>query len=137
VVSVGGVVWAKLPLLPGYHKVDPATYGISDPGNLLNPDTGLTSLLVDPTDATYKGQVRVNGVVLDQVDATLSGEAVDKIFGSADPTKPVHAQFGIEPSNHEIRTAVITGPLFSTTQDSTFTIGLSNYGESITISAPS
>ncbi len=136
VVSVGGVVWAKLPLLPGYHKIDPAKYGISDPGNLLNPDTGLSSLLLEPTNATYKGQVRVDGVVLDQVDATLPGAAVDKIFSSADPSQPVDAQFGIEPSTHEIRSATITGPFFSSSQKSTLAIGLSNYGETVSISAP-
>jgi hypothetical protein len=137
VVSVGGVVWAKLPLLPGYHKIDPAKYGISDPGNLLNPQTGLSSLLVEPTNATYAGQTRVDGVVLDQVDATLPGAAVGALLGSADPSQPVQAQFGIEPTNHEIRSAVITGPFYSKTQNSTFTLTLSNYGETVLISAPS
>lgn len=137
VISVDHVVYAKLPLLPGYHTINPANYGISDPGNFLNPDTGLSSLLVEATSATYEGQTRVGGVVLDQVKAVLPGEAVDKVLGSADASKPVDAEFGIEPTSHEIRTAVLTGPFFSKTTNSTFTLALSNYGETVTISAPS
>jgi LppX_LprAFG lipoprotein len=136
VTSVGHVVWAKLPLLPGFHKINPADYGFGDPGQFINADTGLASLLTTPTSAAYDGQARVDGVVLDRVKAQLPGPPVAALLGSADSKAPVAAELGIDPATHQIRSVVLTGPFFSTQQPSTFTLTLSRYGESIHVSAP-
>lgn len=136
VISVGHVVYAKLPLIPGYHKVDPASYGFGDPGQFIDPATGLSSLLVAPTTAAYDGQTRVGGVVLDRVKAQLPGPQVAQLLGSADSKAPVDAEIGIDPSSHQIRSVVLTGPFFSSTQRSTFTLTLSSYGESVQVRAP-
>ena len=136
VISVGHVVWAKLPLLPGYHKVNPKDYGFGDPGQFIDQQTGLSSLLATPTSATYDGQSRVDGVVLDRVKAQLPGPPVAALLGSADSAAPVSAELGIDPTSHQIRSVVLTGPFFSKQQPSTFTLTLSKYGESVHVSAP-
>jgi hypothetical protein len=136
VVSVDHVVWAKLPLLPGYRKIDPHAYGFGDPGQFIDPDTGLSSLLVAPTSATYDGQTRVDGTVVDRVKALLPGPPVANLLGSADASKPVSAELSIDPASHQIRRVVLSGPFFSTSQPSTFTLTLSKYGESVTVRAP-
>jgi lipoprotein LprG len=136
VISFGHVVWAKLPLIPGYHKINPADYGFGDPGQFIDPDTGLSSLLATPVTATYDGQTRVDGVVLDRVKAQLPGPPVAALLGSADSKAPIDAELGIDPSTHQIRSVVLTGPFFSA-QPSTFTLTLSKYGEHVNVSAPS
>ncbi len=136
VISTGGVVYAKLPLLPGYHKIDPKQYGFGDPGQFIDPTTGLSSLLATPTSATYESQTRVGGVVLDRVKAVLPGAPVAALLGSADAKAPVTAELGIEPASHQIRSVVLTGPFFDAKQQSTFTLTLSKYGESVAVSAP-
>jgi lipoprotein LprG len=136
VISAGHVVWAKLPLIPGYHKINPKDYGFGDPGQFIDASTGLSSLLATPTSATYDGQTRVDGVVLDRVKATLPGPPVAALLGSADSKAPIAAELGIDPGSHEIRSVVLTGPFFSATQPSTFTLTLSKYGESVKVSAP-
>jgi hypothetical protein len=136
IISTGGVVYAKLPLIPGYHRVNPKDYGFGDPGTFLDPDHGLSSLLTAPTSATYESQTRAGGVVLDRIKAVLPGPPVASLLGSADSTAPVTADLGIEPASHEIRSVVLTGPFFSAKQPSTFTLTLSKYGETVTIRAP-
>jgi LppX_LprAFG lipoprotein len=136
IISTGGVVYAKLPLLPGYHKIDPSSYGFGDPGEFIDPVKGLSSLLVTPTTATYDTQTRVDGVVLDRVKAVLPGAPVAVLLGSADAKAPVTAELGIEPTSHQVRSVVLTGPFFSATEQSTFTLTLSKYGESVTVRAP-
>lgn len=136
IISSGGVVYAKLPLIPGYHKVDPKSYGFGDPGTFIDPVRGLPSLLAAPTSATSEPQARVEGVVLDRVKAVLPGGPVASLLGSADAQAPVTAEVGIEPTSHQIRSVVLTGPFFSATKPSTFTLTLSRYGESVTVSAP-
>ena len=103
VVATGGAVYAKLPLLPGYHKINPADYGFGDPGQLIDPTHGLSSLLVTPTSASYDGQTRVDGAVLDRVKAVLPGAPVAHLLGSADASKPVDAELGIDPTTHQVR----------------------------------
>jgi lipoprotein LprG len=136
VVSVGHVVYAKLPLIPGYHRIDPKSYGFGDPGEFIDAATGLSSLLVTPTQATYDGQTRTDGVVLDRVKAQLPGPPVARLLGSADSTTAVAAEIGIERASHQIRSVVLTGPFFSAKQPSTFTLTLSKYGESVAVRAP-
>jgi lipoprotein LprG len=136
VIATGGVVYAKLPLLPGYHKIDPKDYGFGNPGDFIDPDKGLSSLLEAPTSATYESQTRVDGAVLDRIDAVLPGPAVAALLGSADSKAPVTAVVGVEPGSLQVRSVVLTGPFFSATQPSTFTLTLSKYGENVTVSAP-
>ena len=45
VISVDGTVYAQLPFAASYSVVDPAQFGIGDPGALLAPDTGISQLL--------------------------------------------------------------------------------------------
>ncbi|MDX6228204.1 MAG: lipoprotein LprG [Frankiales bacterium] len=137
VISVGHVVYAKLPLIPGYHTINPANYGFGDPGRFIDPTAGLSGLLVTPTSAAYDGQTRVGGVVLDRVKAQLPGAPVAQLLGSADSKAPVDADIGIDPASHQIRSVVLTGPFFSAGQRSTFTLTLSRYGESVEVRAPS
>ena len=45
VVSKGGVFAAQLPFQSKYTRTNPASFGLTDPSQLLDPDHGLSSLL--------------------------------------------------------------------------------------------
>jgi lipoprotein LprG len=137
VVSVGGTVYIKPPLVPVFTKADPKKYGFSDPGKLLDPQAGITSLLSVLTSAQSAGRDRFRGEVLDEVRVTLPGTAVQQVLTSADPSQPVTGTLGIATKSHELRRAVLTGPFLAKDVQTTFTIVLDHYGSHPAISAPS
>jgi lipoprotein LprG len=136
VVSVGGTVYIKPPLVPVFAKADPKAYGFSDPGKLLDPSTGISQLLAELTSMKSAGQDRFHSEVLDEVAVTLPGSAVEQVLTSADPAKPVTGKLGIARKTGELRRAVLTGPFLDKNVQTTFTIVLDHYGQHPTISAP-
>lgn len=138
VISVDGEVWIKPPLTLSYTKTDPHKYGISDPGKLLDPQQGISSLLTQFSSIDAKTtRDRFRGEKLVEVSVVLPGTAVAQVLTSADKTQPVHGTLGINPTSHELRRAVLTGPFLDKNTQTTFTIVLDHYGEQPTIRAPS
>ena len=135
VASSGGTFYVKLPFGGGFSKADPSQYGFSDPGGLLNPTTGLSSLLVKAKTATADGQDRFNGEQLDEVKVTLPGDLVQHLLTSADPSKDVDGEVGIAPGG-EVRRVKLTGPFFAKGKLATYTVVLTGYGEHVTITPP-
>jgi lipoprotein LprG len=136
VISVAGTVYIKAPLTPGYVKADPKKYGISDPGLLLAPSTGITQLITSATSVKSAGRDRFHGEALDEISVVLPGRVVKDVLTSADPSKPVTGRLGINPASHQLRLAVLTGPFLSKDVNSTFTVVLDRYGENVSIRAP-
>jgi len=136
VVSVGGIVYVKLPFLGGYSVVDPAQYGLGDPGALLDPDTGISQLLAKAENAELGDEKRVDGGVVQEVTAQLPGDLVQRVLTSKDPSTPVRARFSVATDSGELRRAQLTGPFFSAEDDATYTIELSDFGADVHITAP-
>ena len=137
VVSVGGIFYARTPLSGGaYAPTDPASYGFGDPAKLLDPTSGLSSLLTLCTDTAAAPDDRLNGENLTEVTCSMPGAAVGSLLTSADPSKPVTADIGVDATTHQLRRVTLTGPFFSATQASTFTVVLTNYGENVTVTPP-
>lgn len=137
VVSVGGAFYAHTPLTgAGYQKTNPSIYGFGDPGKLLDPSAGLSSLLAVCTGAASTDSDRLNGEQLDEVTCAMPGAQVAALLTSADPSKPVMATIGVDASSHQLRRVVLVGPFFSKTQSSTFSVVLDNYGANVSITPP-
>lgn len=137
VISTDGVVYAKLPFTQAYAETDPAQFGFGDPGRFMDPDDGISNLLVEATAARRTGTSRLGDEVVRVVEASIPGTIVRDLLVSADPTVPVDATFSIEQASGQLRQAVVTGPFFDKDVDSTFTIVLDRYGEKVDIRAPS
>jgi hypothetical protein len=135
VVSVDGTVYAQIPFTEGYSVVDPADYGFGDPGALLDPDTGISSLLSAAEDAELGDERRVAGEVVREVTVSIPGERVEEVLTSADPSRPVAARMSIASDSGQLLRAELTGPFFSA-DDSTFILELSDYGADVEITAP-
>lgn len=136
VISVGGTVYARTPFGPDYVPTDPAQFGLSDPADLLDAASGVSSLLPAATDARFGQEARVDGEVVREVTAAIPGEVVEAVLTSADPSTPVDAVFSIATGSGELRGAELTGPFFSADTPSTYTIVLDRYGEPAEITAP-
>ncbi len=136
VISVGGKTYAKLPFTTGYAVTDPKKYGLSDPGKLLDPQAGISTLLARAKDPKLGRRVRIGGEVVQEVTATIPGTAVNSLLPSADPAKSIRVTFSVVEGSKELRQAVVTGPFFKKGIDSTYTIVLDRYGDKVDIRAP-
>jgi lipoprotein LprG len=136
VISAAGTVYAQLPFSSGYSKVDPASFGVGDPGKLLDPQTGISQLLTKAQNAKLGAEKRVGGTVVRQVSADLPGSLVQQLLTSKDPSKAVHAQLSIAEGSDQLRQVALTGPFFTATGTGTYTLALSGFGEHVSISAP-
>jgi lipoprotein LprG len=136
VISTGGTFYLKDPLSGTFSITNPAAYGFGDPSQLLDPQHGLSSLLLLCTSTGLGDDDRYNGEQLHEVTCMLPGHAVAALLTSADPSKSVSATFGIDPSSNQTRRVVLTGPFFNATANSTLTLIVDNYGENVTITPP-
>jgi lipoprotein LprG len=135
-VSADEKVYAKLPFSSGFQVIDPSTFGLSDPANLIDSSTGISRMFGELTGVTDKGEKRIGDDVVTELDGSLPGSVVDDLFTSADPAKPVKAELYITKSTKQLRRAVLTGPFFDKARNSTFNLLLDKYGEPVTITAP-
>jgi lipoprotein LprG len=136
VVSVGGKVYAKLPFQAGYGVADPKTLGLKDPATLIDTETGLSRLVAEMQDARTVGEARIDGEVVSEIHGTVPGNVVAETFTSSDPGKPVETVAFVVKDSGELRRAVLKGPFFEPSKNSTFTLVLDQYGAKVAISAP-
>ena len=136
VVSVGNAFYARDPLTGRFGKTNPAAYGFGNPAQLLSPQHGLSSLIPLCQAPTLRSDDRYNGEQLHEVGCSLPGQAVAALLTSAAPSQPVAATFGVDTSNGQLRRVVLTGPFYSATTSSTYTLVVANYGENVSITPP-
>jgi hypothetical protein len=135
VVSKNGVFAAQLPFQSHYTRVNPATFGLTDPSALLDPEHGLSNLLTAGTNPRYSGQERYHGELLDEVTTTVPGSAIP-VLPDAQPSETVTMVVAINPANHQTREISLTGPFTSKTSDSTYVVVLTAYDEAVNITLP-
>lgn len=135
VASKNGVFEAELPFTNHYTKTDPANFGLQDPAQLFNRSTGLTKLLTLAQDPKLDNQERVGGELLDTVSYQVPGSDIP-VLPDANPSRPVDLTVAINPSNYQLRTVTLVGPLTSATSNSTYMLTLTDYGEHVTITLP-
>ena len=136
VVSVGGTFSVKLPTSSSFTSATPADYGFADPAKLIDPNGGLSSLLLKCRSPQVESDDRFNGEALHEIGCSLPGSAVAALLTSADPSKSVAATFGIDTSTSQLRRVVLTGPFISKGTNTTYTLVLTNYGENVSVTPP-
>jgi len=136
IVSARGTFYVQLPFTSRFEATDPSKYGFGDPATLLDPDKGLSSLLVEALSARLGDRDRLQGEELEEVEVTLPGQRVKDLLTSADPSQPVTGRIGIALDTHQIRRVVLTGPFFDAQTKSTYTLVLDRYGENVSITPP-
>ena len=136
VVSVDGEVYAELPFTNGFSVIDPGEFGFSDPGALLDQETGISLFLSEAENVEFGEERRVDGVVVQDVTAQVPGELVAQLLANENPDEPVDAEFSVETDSGELRQAQLTGPFYAEDEDATYTLELSDFGADVEITAP-
>ncbi len=134
--SVGGTVYAQIPLTPGWSDVDPGDYGAPDPAQLISSDHGVPSILAATTGATSGKQIRGgtdNKEVLSTFTGTVPASAVSAIIPGA--TGDFAATYALT-SGDELRQVQLKGEFYSGHDDNSYTLVLTDYGTSKNITAP-
>lgn len=133
--SVGGEVWAKLPLIPGTNKINVADFGLPDPATLFSPDKGLTNLLTATVSPTAGDKVRSGQDVLTTISGTLPGARIADLFRIGDRNATFKATYGLTDAQ-QLRQVELTGPFFGAGSTATYTLVLDQYGKPVTIAKP-
>lgn len=134
--SVGGTVWAQIPLTTGWSKIDPATYGVPDPAELLSPTGGLSSMLTQTKGLERGKSVRGgagNKQILTTYTGTLSGELARALLTSVQGD--LAATYTVTDTD-ELSSAVLTGDFYGDGRTETYTVTVSDYGLHKTITKP-
>ena len=135
VVSVERTVYAQL-FSSSWAKIDPAQFGLHDPGTFMAPQGGLSDLLSTATNPRLTGETRRGSEVLRMVAADVPGSTVARVLTTRDAARAVPAVFGVDTATGQLREATLTGPFFDAATTSTYTVVLEKYGEQVDIRAP-
>jgi lipoprotein LprG len=135
VTSVGGKVYAKLPLATKYAVIDPAEYGAPDPADFADPQNGLSGLLTKLTGLKKGKKSRSGEVILTSYTGTLPGAAVKRIIPSAVAKETYETQVGVDEKGFA-STVKVTGPFFTGSSDVTYDVKFSEYDKGVEITTP-
>ena len=137
ITSIGGEVYAKLPLIPGTNKIDPADFGLPDPADLFSPDQGLTTLLTATTvpDRGRQGAPGLRGALDDHGHPAGQGRH-RPVPQSATAAAPSPSTYGADRLRRSCARSCIVGPFFGAGTTSTYTLTLDQYGQPVTIAKP-
>lgn len=136
IVAVGGEVYAELPLTTGVQSIDPGEYGAPDPAALMDPDSGISSLLTATEDVEEGETVRGganNDEILTEYSGTVPGEVVENVIPSAEGE--FDATYTIT-EDGELREATLTGVFYPDSDEMTYTVTIDDYGTEKEITAP-
>lgn len=132
IVSVDGKVHVKFGL---WQTVDPGQYNAPDPAALMDPDTGLSTLVSVATGLDKGKDKREGKAVVTTITGTVPGASVAALIPSADKDKDFHASFSLDDKDH-LTSAVLTGPFYPDADDMTYRLDFSDYGSHETVTAP-
>ncbi len=133
VVAVDGKVYAKLPFSP-YSEIDPAQYGAPDPADLMDTDAGISALFPQTKNPTVGDSKRDGQTVLTQIEGTLPGEAVKKVFPSSG-TDDFQVTYTLT-DDDMVDSVTITGPFYDGSPNVTYAINLDLNADPVDITAP-
>lgn len=136
VIAVGGKVYARIPLTPGFAQVDPQAYGAPDPAKLISADQGVPTLLGATKDPKAGGDVRGgenNSEVFSTYTGTVPGDAVGNIIPGA--SGDFAATYQVDKTGL-LRAATLTGIFYAGSPSVTYTVTIDQYGTTKDITAP-
>ncbi len=135
VVSVDGVVYAKLPFSAKFAEINPADYGAPDPAQLMDPEVGVSSWLTGAEDVERGEQTREGDVVLTEYSGTLPGEVVKATIPSSDGAGQFPVTFAID-EDGVLRLVEVSGPFYGPENQVDYTVRISDYDVDADIQAP-
>lgn len=131
VIAVDNKVYINLGK---WKAIDPTDFGAPDPAKLFGTSGGLSGLFTQVSDAKAGKQTRRGEHVYSTITGKIPGSAVKALVPQA-TEKDFDATFLID-DRDQVWQVVLTGPFYPKVDDVTYTIDLSDYGTTATITAP-
>lgn len=116
-------------------RFDPESLGAPDPAGLLDPDTGVATILERTEDLAEDGRSRDGEDVLTTITGTLPGEVVAEFLPTADATGTFQVRYRLT-EDDELRDATMAGPFYEGSDDVTYRLQLTASDEPVTVTAP-
>lgn len=135
VVAVDGKVWAKTPLNPKMAKIDPSQFGAPDPAKIFAEQGGFSSLLLATKSPKFGDKKRDGKDIVQTVTGTVPGAAIKQTLNFGDANKTYDAVYQITDKG-ELRSAELTGSFYKGSNDTSYTVEFSQYGQKVTVTAP-
>jgi lipoprotein LprG len=130
VVAVGGQVYAQTPFSSSFIRVDPAAFDAPDPARLMDPGSGLSTLLTSASGLSSAGEE-----VLTAVAGRVPAAAVARVFPSATGGRPFEATFWLD-GGDRLRRAEVTGRFYGGSPPVTYDIEVQASDRRLRIDAP-
>ncbi|MCR1783302.1 LppX_LprAFG lipoprotein [Nocardioides carbamazepini] len=137
VVSVDGTLWIKAPILGWTDQYQPADLCAPDPATLLDPTTGVSTVLTSSTDVKAGESERGgtdNKEVFHTYTGTATGDSIRAILPCAEGDD-FEATYRLDDEGY-LRTARLTGVFFKDSEPLTYTIDVTKYDVTKDVSAP-
>ncbi|GAA4101332.1 LppX_LprAFG lipoprotein [Nocardioides kongjuensis] len=137
VVSVDGTLWIDAPVIGWTDEYQPAKLCAPDPAKLLDPSTGVSTVLTSSTGVKAGKSERGgkdNKEIFHTYAGTATGDAIRKILPCAEGDD-FEATYRLDDKGY-LRTARLTGVFFKDSEPLTYTIDVTRYGVTKDISAP-
>jgi lipoprotein LprG len=135
VVAVDGVVYAQTPFSSSFIRVDPAAFDAPDPARLMDPGSGLSTLLTSASGLSSAGEERAGEEVLTAVAGRVPAAAVARVFPSATGGRPFEATFWLD-GGDRLRRAEVTGRFYGGSPPVTYDIEVQASDRRLRIDAP-
>ncbi len=138
VISVDGTLWINHALLGGWSdEYQPKELCAPDPATLLDPETGVSTVLTSSTDVEAGESERGgedNKEIFTTYSGTASGDAIRGILPCAEGDA-FDATYRVDDKGY-LRSARLTGTFFPDSDEVTYTIDVTKYDVTKDISAP-
>lgn len=137
VVSVDGTLWIDAPIIGWTDKYQPEELCAPDPAELLDPSSGVSSVLTSSTGVKAGKSERGgkdNKEIFHTYAGTATGDSIRKILPCAEGDA-FEATYRVDDQGY-LRTARLTGTFFPDSEPMTYTIDVAAYDVEKDISAP-
>lgn len=137
VVSVDGTVYIDVPIQGWTDQYEPADFCAPDPATLLDPDSGVSSVLTAAEGVEEGESARSEddaSVVITPYTATVPGDALQTILPCA-AAEDVESTFEVDGDGF-LRSVEVTGSFFEGADAITYTISIDEYDVTQEITAP-
>ncbi|MBM7519919.1 LppX_LprAFG lipoprotein [Nocardioides nitrophenolicus] len=137
VISVDGTLWINAPILGWTDQYQPADLCAPDPAKLLDPATGVATVLTSSTGVKAGKSERGgtdNKEIFHTYAGTATGDSIRAILPCAEGDE-FEATYRLDDDGY-LRTARLTGVFFKDSEPLTYTIDVTKYDVTKDISAP-
>jgi lipoprotein LprG len=135
VVTSGGHVYLRLPFSRFSELSDTQAAEIPNLARLLDPNSGLASVLAAGKNPNYQGTEKIGDADSDKVSTSYTAAQVGQLLGLT-PAGPVNATVWAGQSDHLVRRVILAGPLLQAGKNVQVEVDLHDFNRPVEITAP-